>query len=126
MPLISANQARDTALADHPASDVVMIMFPRTGRDQYSVRMYPRDEAKARHTRQIEIDARSGAIIRRIDPDLVPVGQAFMNLWMIWIHKGQFLGWPGRMIVLCTGLALIAFFPTGLYIWSRKRRARKS
>lgn len=121
---VTLNMARDTALAVHPASIVVLLKPPLTPAGRISVRLFPTDEPKARHMRQIEVNARTGKIQMRFDPDLVPTLQAFMNLWMIWIHKGEFLGWPGRIIVLITGLTLATLFPTGVYIWDRKRKSR--
>jgi uncharacterized iron-regulated membrane protein len=48
-----------------------------------------------------------------------------MNLWMIWIHNGNFFGLPGKIIILIGGLGLGTLFPTGLYIWWRKRPSRR-
>jgi len=80
--------------------------------------------SKARHTRQVEVSAETGLPFMRFDPDLLTTPQAFFNMWMIWIHNGHFLGMPDRLVVLATGVILSLLFPTGLYIWFRKRKSR--
>jgi uncharacterized iron-regulated membrane protein len=40
------------------------------------------------------------------------------------LHSGRVLGWPGRILVCLTGLAVTMLSITGVYIWLRKRRAR--
>jgi uncharacterized iron-regulated membrane protein len=40
------------------------------------------------------------------------------------LHSGRILGWPGRILVCLTGLAVAMLSVTGIVIWLRKRRAR--
>lgn len=117
---ITANAARDVALALHPNSDIVQLVFPNALFKYYSIRLYPTDQPKTRFTRQVFIDPKTGKIVLTFDPS----GQSFFRrlsgLWMIWIHNGQFFGLPGRLILVATGLMLTLLFPTGLYLWLRK------
>src|SRR6185503_9932450 len=121
---IDANRARDVALAAYPDSHVVMINFPLAPGAPYSVRLYPTTLDKSRHMRQVVV-GQSGDIVMRFDPDLLPQPQRLLNLWMIWIHNGVFFATPGRVLLIFGGLILATLFPTGLYIWMRKRPSRK-
>lgn len=121
LPPITANRARDIGVAVHPASDAVQIVFPLPNNPTYSVRIFPRDQAVTRHLRQTMMTA-SGQTLFVFDPDTIPLpGRVFMA-FTIWIHNGQFWGPAGRVIVLLTGIVLTTMFPTGLYMWLRRRK----
>ena len=122
---ITANQARDAALADYPEHDTTMIELPRNPGGIYSVRLFPRTPDKTDHMRQVLVSSMSGKVVRVFDPDQVPLATRVMNLWMIWIHNGNFFGLPGKIVILIGGLGLGTLFPTGLYIWWRKRPSRR-
>lgn len=124
-PGIGANEARDIALAIHPASDPLYVQFPVAGRPNWSVRLFPRDQSKTRHLRQALITP-TGEVVYTFDPDAIPYPGRIPMAFSIWIHNGQFWGLPGRLIVLLTGLCLTLFFPTGLYLWLRRRRMQRA
>ncbi|GAA0553471.1 putative iron-regulated membrane protein [Rhizomicrobium palustre] len=42
------------------------------------------------------------------------------------LHTGRILGWPGRILVCLTGLAVAMLSVTGIVIWLKKRAARRS
>lgn len=42
------------------------------------------------------------------------------------VHSGRILGLPGRILISAMGLVVAALSVTGVVIWMRKRRARKS
>lgn len=124
-PRITANAARDIALTVHPGSAVVMLVFPNPLSNFYSVRLYPTDQPRTRFTRQVLIDPATGNIVRSFDPALQSLARRFFGQWMIWMHNGQFFGLAGRVLLVATGLILTLLFPSGLYIWLRRRPARR-
>lgn len=124
-PIVSMNAARDTALTDHPASDVVLIRMPKSASSRISFRLYPLDEPVTLYTRQVYIDAATGAIAGRFDPKRQPWSDSLFGLWLIWFHNGTMLGDAGRAFNIFAGSVLASLFPTGLYIWWKKRGSRQ-
>jgi uncharacterized iron-regulated membrane protein len=122
--IVSLNFARDLALTDHPASDVVLIRMPKSAASRFSFRLYPTDQDITIYTRQVYIDAGSGRIVGRFDPDRQPWTDSFFGVWLIWFHNGTMLGDVGRVFNIFAGLVLASLFPTGVYIWWKKRKAR--
>jgi uncharacterized iron-regulated membrane protein len=62
--------------------------------------------------------------VGRFDPDRQPWTDSLFGVWLIWFHNGGMLGLPGRILNIAAGLILASLFPTGLYIWWRKRASR--
>jgi uncharacterized iron-regulated membrane protein len=124
-PTITANAARDVGVSAHPNSDAVQIVFPIPNNPTYSVRIFPRDESRTRHLRQTMLTA-TGMKLFTFDPDTIPMPSRIFMAYSIWLHNGQFWGFPGRIVVLLTGLTLSTMFPTGLYMWLRRRKSRKA
>ncbi len=122
--IVSLNQARDTALTDHPNSDVVLIRMPKSAASRLSFRLYPTDQDLTIYTRQVYIDASTGQIVGRFDPARQPWTDSLFGLWLIWFHNGTMLGDAGRSFNIFAGLVLASLFPTGIYIWWKKRRVR--
>jgi|GEM_PF-5996716 len=122
--IVSLNAARDLALTDHPASDVVLIRMPKSAASRFSFRLYPTDQDLTIYTRQVYIDAGTGRIVGRFDPARQPWTDSFFGLWLIWFHNGTMLGDAGRIFNIFAGLTLASLFPTGIYIWWKKRKAR--
>ncbi|MBM3513979.1 MAG: PepSY domain-containing protein [Alphaproteobacteria bacterium] len=122
---VSLNAARDVALTDHPNSDVVLIRMPKTPAARISFRLYPLDEPVTIYTRQVYVDAGTGEIAGRFDPKRQPWSDSLFGLWLIWFHNGTMLGDFGRALNIFAGITLASLFPTGLYIWWKKRPSRR-
>lgn len=45
--------------------------------------------------------------------------------WLFPLHSGTAFGTPGKGAMCVTGLAMLLMFPTGLWVWLRKRRAER-
>lgn len=43
--------------------------------------------------------------------------------WLFPLHSGTAFGEAGKMAMCVTGLAMLLMFPTGLWVWLRKKRA---
>lgn len=69
------------------------------------------------------VDARTGKIV---DQRHLAHGTAadVIDAWQLPLHSGKVAGWPGRIAIFLSGLALCSFVVTGLMLWARKRRAR--
>ena len=120
----SLNAARDVALAEYPNSDIVLIRMAKRPRGRLVFRMYPDDEPISIYTRQVYVNAGSAQIVGRFDPDAQPWTDSLFGVWLIWFHNGGMLGLPGKLLNVAAGLTLASLFPTGLYIWWRKRPSR--
>jgi len=122
--IVSLNAARDLALTDHPNSEVVLIRMPKSAAARFSFRLYPTDQDVTIYTRQVYIDAGTGRIVGRFDPARQPWTDSLFGVWLIWFHNGTMLGDAGRALNIAAGLILASLFPTGVYIWWKKRRTR--
>lgn len=59
---------------------------------------------------------------------LLPSGQYAGNTvtsWLYALHEANVFGMPWRIFVCMLGLAIVMLSVTGVYIWGKKRRARK-
>jgi uncharacterized iron-regulated membrane protein len=45
--------------------------------------------------------------------------------WMSALHMAAIWGWPYRVFVALMGLVITGLSVTGIYVWWRKRRARR-
>ncbi|MGH7879449.1 MAG: PepSY-associated TM helix domain-containing protein [Candidatus Binataceae bacterium] len=73
---------------------------------------------------ELYFDARSG-VLRLL---LLPTGQYSGNTvttWLYHLHMANVFGLPWRIFVCVLGLAITMLSVTGIYIWWKKRRARK-
>ncbi|MBM3342913.1 MAG: PepSY domain-containing protein [Betaproteobacteria bacterium] len=51
-------------------------------------------------------------------------GETVMH-WLFPLHSGTAFGAVGKVAMCVTGLAMLLMFPTGLWVWLRKRRAEQ-
>jgi uncharacterized iron-regulated membrane protein len=73
----------------------------------------------------IYIDATDGHLVTVDEPGQGTAGDVFLQA-MFPLHSGRIAGLPGRILVTLIGVAVAAFSVTGVLIWARKRRARRS
>ncbi len=121
---VSLNLGRDVALAEYPDSDVVLIRMAKRPQDRLVYRLYPNNQPISIYTRQVYVHAGSGRIVGRFDPSDQPWTDSLFGVWLIWFHNGGMLSPVGPILNLLAGLILASLFPTGLYIWWRKRSSR--
>lgn len=72
----------------------------------------------------VYIDTQTGKTIGMDVPGEGSAGDVFLKA-MFPLHSGRILGLPGRILVSTMGLMVAGFSATGVWIWARKRRARK-
>jgi uncharacterized iron-regulated membrane protein len=49
-----------------------------------------------------------------------------VTLWLVWLHTAAVFGLPMKIFVCTMGFVITALSVTGVYIWWKKRRARRS
>jgi uncharacterized iron-regulated membrane protein len=102
---------------------VALSYDPSKGLYNYSVRS-SRDVQDHRGRTQVFFDGDSGALSLL----LLPTGQYSGNTvtsWIYALHMGNIFGLPWRIFVCVLGLAIVMLAGTGVYIWWRKRSARR-
>lgn len=70
-------------------------------------------------------DDRSGKLILRQEAGKGRIADVYAGM-QYQLHTGRILGWPGRILVCLTGLAVTMLSITGVVIWLRKRKARRA
>jgi len=103
---------------------VALSYDPSKGLYNYTVRS-SWDVQDHRGRTQVFFDGDSGALSLL----LLPTGQYAGNTvtsWIYALHMGNIFGLPWRIFVCVLGLAIVMLSGTGVYIWWRKRSARRS
>lgn len=122
-PQVSADEA--LAIAGEAAAGArvdAILMLPEKG--LHEVRLFDPRDVEPYGGRSIYVDMRSGAV--RADEHDTEGGAGNVVLaWQYPLHSGKAFGWPGRIAILLSGLALTMFSVTGVLIWARKRTARR-
>lgn len=72
--------------------------------------------------RDIAVDQYNGQILKVHDSGAGGAGDVLLD-WQWPIHSGHAFGWPGRILVLLSGLACPILFVTGVIRWLQKRKA---
>ncbi|ULA69531.1 MAG: PepSY domain-containing protein [Nitrospira sp.] len=76
--------------------------------------------------RIVTVEQYSGAILDIRAPDTRrSAGETFLD-WQWPLHSGQAFGMPGRLLVCASGLACPVIYVTGVLMWWRKRRSRRT
>jgi uncharacterized iron-regulated membrane protein len=83
-----------------------------------------RDLSERSGTTIVMFDGDTGERRLRVGPNGSSLG-ATIGEWLRMLHTGRVFGLPYRIFVLFVGLAIAMLSGTGVYVWWRKRRARK-
>jgi uncharacterized iron-regulated membrane protein len=73
----------------------------------------------------VTLDGDTGALVSLTLPRGQRLGNTIEN-WLYALHMGLVFGMPYRILVCALGLVIAMLSFTGVYIWWKKRRARKS
>lgn len=88
-----------------------------------------RDTIRGAAVSQAWFDGRSGRLLDVDDARRRPALEVFLD-WLIPVHSGRFLGWPGRAWIAATGVCLLVIGVTGFLLWLKRsamrRRARRA
>jgi uncharacterized iron-regulated membrane protein len=89
----------------------------------YKVRS-SRDVQDRRGNTEVYFDANTGEMRQLLLPSRQYAGNTVTS-WLYALHEANVFGMPYRIFVSVLGLAITMLSGTGVYIWWRKRRARK-
>lgn len=73
----------------------------------------------------ITISHRPGAVPNLGPRNGIGIWTAALLAMQRWLHGGALLGWPGRILVFLSGIAMPVLFVTGLAAWLLRRRNRR-
>lgn len=122
---VDADAAAAAALAQLPGQVVSGVTLPSRQRQAWQVSLRPADgspEVRARSF--VAIDPWSGAVLEERGPRTRSLGEEALAMQR-WLHGGALLGWPGRLLVFLSGIAMPVLFVTGLAAWLIRRRNRR-
>lgn len=83
-----------------------------------------RDISNKRARSAVYVDARSGALLATHRPTGEASGDT-VTTWLLTLHLAHIGGLPFRVLVTAGGIATALLSLTGVYIWWRKRQARR-
>lgn len=122
---VDADRAIAIALARVPGAALSALQPPRASQ-AWRVRLrWPDASSAYTIAAQLWVDPWTGAVVEERSPAAMSAGDRFMAA-QLWLHNGSLMGWPGRILVFLSGLALPVLFATGVLLWLRKRRVRRA
>lgn len=70
-------------------------------------------------------DDRTGALIFKQEAGKGRIADIYAGM-QYQLHSGRILGWPGRILICLSGIAVAVLSITGVVIWLKKRKARRT
>lgn len=114
-------QATESALARYRGSVVSGIGFPTPANAMWTITLKQRGELqRAYGNTRVFISAIDGRIVADFDALTASPARRFLNN-LFAFHTGQIAGMPGRILVIITGIWLIAMIALGLALWWTRR-----
>ncbi|MBL6077190.1 PepSY domain-containing protein [Belnapia sp. T18] len=122
---VDADAAVAAALAHLPGQVPTIVTLPSRQRQAWQVSLRPADASPEVRARSfVAIDPWSGAVTEERGPRTRSLGEEVLAMQR-WLHGGALLGWPGRILVFLSGIAMPVLFVTGLAAWLLRRRNRR-
>ncbi|MBB3803188.1 sulfite reductase (NADPH) flavoprotein alpha-component [Xanthomonas arboricola] len=106
----------------HAALD---LRIPARAGQALNVRFLPDHADHDRALNALDLDAASGAVLRRHDYAARPRGQQLM-VSMFALHSGSFFGLPGRIVVMLASLGMSVFFVSGWMLYLDRRGKKRA
>lgn len=110
--------------SDGARYDRVAITLPR-GDGPVVMRVLPQGARFDRMTDELRFDAASGALVKADRYAARRIGEVIAGNFYA-LHTGAFFGWPGRVVMLLTSLAMPLFTVTGLLLYVARRRTKRA
>lgn len=121
---ITADEAVKIAQAQLPGSSLVRIGVPINPTASYDISFrYAGDEAPSGRS-WVTIDQYSGEVLARQDSRTAPAATQ-IDLYTRAIHTGYVLGWPTRVLVALSCLAVVLQAITGFMMWRNRSRKKR-
>lgn len=112
-----------TALARFPGSTFSGMSMPSAEDPWYRVRVkQPGERRRVFGTTAVSVAAAGGAVLSVEDARAASWRRAFLDVAYP-LHTGEYIGWPGRLVALGSGLLLLASMTLGTLLWWWRRRA---
>lgn len=125
-PPVGFAAAVAAALKTMPGSALVSVSFPTAEDATYQVRLRtPQEMRHAYGASRVLIDANDGTVRGSFPIVAASTGTQAFNA-IVPIHTGQAAGLIGRLLILTIGLCLIAMIATGLLLWAKRRKKKKT
>lgn len=123
---IGPDAALQAAQRRFPAAHFTSITLPANGSALYAIRLrQPREAHAIFGMTNIQVDGATGTIVAVADPRQSRPGDKLLE-WLFALHNGEFLGLPGRLLVLLSGAALVALCLLGAAAWLRTPRRQRT
>ena len=113
------------AMARYPDGKLAILVLPSEAKPWFLVRLTrPGELRRMLGTTTVYVDGTTGAILGAWSPLDAP-RPAYLLDSLYAVHTGEWAGIPGRLVVLATGLWLIAMTTLGLMLWQTRRKTRR-
>ncbi|BBK34888.1 putative iron-regulated membrane protein [Stella humosa] len=127
---IAVDHAVAIALATLPDAVPTMVQVPQgpAANGTIQVRLRRPDDRRQHYAdggAVVHVDRFSGAVRAVFRSEERPVGGRLLHEWILPTHTGEIAGLAGRVLMCLAGLAPALLFGTGLFLWLRRRRARR-
>jgi uncharacterized iron-regulated membrane protein len=107
-----------------PGGRVSRVSFPARAGQPFEIRVrQPYELRQGPGATRISIDSGDASVLRVIDPARAQGGDKFLS-WLFPLHTGEAFGVGGRIFISLFGFVPLAFFVTGLVIWTKLRKKR--
>ena len=115
-----------TAMQRYPGAALSLVEMPGADQPWYRIRLRQVGELRRVFGQTtIFVDAHDGTVLLDRDAFRLPLNEKIANAFYP-IHNGEFLGLPGRLVSLLTGLGLLAMGVLGAGLWWTRRNARSA
>lgn len=121
-PRLGPDGALAAARRRFPAAQFTSITLPAAGSAIYAIRLrQPREAHAIFGMTNVQVDGITGEILAVTDPRQSRIGDKVLE-WLFALHNGEFLGLPGRLLVMMAGIALFLLCLLGGAAWLRTPR----
>jgi uncharacterized iron-regulated membrane protein len=116
--------ALTAALQRYPGAALALVEMPGADQPWYRIRLrQPAELRRVFGETTVYVDARDASVLLDRDAFKLPLNEKIANAFYP-VHTGEFLGLPGRLVSLLSGLSLISMIVLGAGVWWTRRRTR--